>query len=101
MGRGPSADQDIRRTSVNRQGDPYSTIWTDTFSIDDVANGVMLDAYQLRLTLYRAPGQLRSPRVTMLGAMSSYVPDRFTVPPSAGHIAWGRELAVPTYSQNI
>ncbi|MGW0432493.1 C39 family peptidase [Micromonospora sp. NPDC003197] len=101
MGRWASGDQDIRRTTVNRQGDPWSSIWTDTFSIDDVANGVMLQAYQLKLTLYRAPDQLRAPRVTMLGAMSSYVPDRFTVTPSAGGIAWGRELAVPTYSQNI
>jgi hypothetical protein len=101
MGRWASGDQDIRRTSVNRQGDPYSTIWTDTFSIDDVANGVMLSGYQLRLTLYRAPGQLASPRVWALGAMSSYVPDRFTVPASAGHIAWGKELKVPAYSQNI
>jgi hypothetical protein len=101
MGRWASGDNDIKRTSLDGQGDPYSTIWTDTFSIDDVDNGVMLQAYQLRLTLYRAPGQLRSPRVWMLGAMSSYVPDRFTVAPSAGHIAWGRELPVPTYSQNI
>ena len=65
MGRWASGDQDIRRTTVNRQGDPWSTIWTDTFSIDDVANGVMLRSYQLRLTLYRAPDQWRSPRVTM------------------------------------
>jgi hypothetical protein len=101
MGRWASGDQDIKRTSVDRQGDPYSTIWTDTFSIDDVTAGVLLQAYQLRVTLYRAPGQLRSPRIWMLGAMSSAVPDRFTVPASAGHIAWGRELAVPTYSQNV
>jgi hypothetical protein len=101
MGRWASGDQDIRRTTVNRQGDPWSTIWTDTFSIDDVANGVMLRAYQLRLTLYRAPDSRRAPRVRMLGAMSSMVPDRFTVPPSAGRIAWGRELRVPTYSQNV
>ena len=33
--------------------------------------------------------------------MASNVPDRFTVTPSAGHIAWGRELAVPAYSQEI
>lgn len=101
MGRWASGDQDIKRTSVNRQGDPWSTIWTDTFSIDDVDNGVMLRGYQLRLTLYRSPEQWRSPRVWMLGAMSSYVPDRFNVTPSAGGIAWGRELAVPRYSQNI
>lgn len=101
LGRWASGDQDIRRTSVNRQGDPWSTIWTDTFSIDDVANGVLLRAYQLRLTLYRDPRTRRAPKVTLLGAMTSLVPDRFTVTPSAGRIAWGRELAVPTYSQNI
>ncbi|GAB3818320.1 C39 family peptidase [Micromonospora zhanjiangensis] len=101
MGRWASGDQDIKRTSVDGQGDPYSSIWTDTFSIDDAAAGVLLRAYQLRLTLYRAPDQLRAPRVWSLGAMASAVPDRFTVPASAGHIAWGTELAVPRYSQNI
>ncbi|MEV1288257.1 C39 family peptidase [Micromonospora sp. NPDC049679] len=101
MGRWASGDQDIRRTSVNRQGDPWSSIWTDTFSIDDASAGVLLRAYQMRLTLYRAPDQWRSPRVSMLGAMSSAVPDRFTVTPSAGGIAWGTELAVPRYSQNV
>ncbi|BCJ77985.1 membrane protein [Catellatospora sp. IY07-71] len=101
MGRWASGDGDIKRTTVNRQGDPWSTIWTDTFSIDDAANGVLLHAYQLRLTLYRAPDQWQAPRVWMLGAMSSFVPDRFEVTPSAGGIAWGTELNVARRSQNI
>ncbi|MFE9955974.1 C39 family peptidase [Micromonospora sp. NPDC005299] len=101
MGRWASGDQDIKRSTLDGQGDPWSTIWTDTFSIDDAKAGVLLRSYQLRLTLYRAPGQTASPRVWMLGAMSSNVPDRFTVAPSKGGIAWGRELAVPRYSQNI
>ncbi|MEU6072186.1 C39 family peptidase [Micromonospora sp. NPDC047074] len=101
MGRWASGDADIKRTSVNRQGDPWSTIWTDTFSIDDASVGVLLRAYQLRLTLYRAPGQQAAPVVHTLGAMSSNVPDRFTVEPSAGGIAWGKELSVPRYSQNV
>lgn len=101
MGRWASGDTDIKRTSVDKQGDPWSTIWTDTFSIDDADAGVLLRSYQLRLTLYRAPGQTAAPVVRMLGAMSSTVPDRFTVPPSAGHIAWGVELSVPRYSQNV
>lgn len=101
MGRWASGDTDIRRTSVERQGDPWSTIWTDTFSIDDATAGVLLRSYQLRLTLYRAPRQTAAPVVRMLGAMSSTVPDRFTVTPSAGHIAWGVELPVPRYSQNV
>ncbi|RKN39602.1 C39 family peptidase [Micromonospora endolithica] len=101
MGRWASGDGDIKRTSVNRQGDEWSTIWTDTFSIDDAEAGVLLRAYQLRLTLYRAPGQRAAPVVHTLGAMSSAVPDRFTVTPSAGGIAWGVELPVPRYSQNV
>ncbi|MEU4476984.1 C39 family peptidase [Micromonospora sp. NPDC023966] len=101
MGRWASGDQDIKRSTLDGQGDPWSTIWTDTFSIDDAKAGVLLRSYQLRLTLYRAPGQTASPRVWMLGAMSSNVPDRFTVAPSKGGIAWGTELAVPRYSQNI
>ncbi|MEU6206178.1 C39 family peptidase [Micromonospora musae] len=101
MGRWASGDADVKRTTVNSQGDPWSTIWTDTFSIDDASAGVLLRSYQLRLTLYRAPGQTAAPVVHMLGAMSSNVPDRFTVPPSAGHIAWGVELPVPRYSQNV
>ncbi|GAB3360259.1 C39 family peptidase [Micromonospora halotolerans] len=101
MGRWASGDQDIKRSTLDGQGDDWSSIWTDTFSIDDAQAGVLLRSYQLRLTLYRAPGQTASPRVWMLGAMSSNVPDRFTVTPSKGGIAWGRELAVPRYSQNI
>ncbi|HEX5594605.1 MAG TPA: peptidase C39 family protein [Micromonosporaceae bacterium] len=101
MGRWASSDADIKRATQNRQGDPWSTIWTDTFSIDNAKAGVLLQSYQLRLTLYRAPGQAASPRVFMLGAMSSHIPDRFTVPLSKGGIAWGIELPVPPRSQMI
>ncbi len=101
MGRWASGDADLKRASLDGQGDPYSTIWTDTFSIDDPAAGVLLESYQLRLTLYRAPGQRAAPRVWRLGAMASNVPSRLTVAPSDGHIAWGKELPVPRYSQNI
>jgi hypothetical protein len=101
MGRWARGDQDIKRSSVDGQGDRYSTIWTDTFSIDDVSKGVLLDAYQLRVTLYRTPGSHALPRVFAAGAMASNVPDRFTVAPSAGHLAWGKELRVPRYSQNV
>ncbi|WP_460492083.1 C39 family peptidase [Dactylosporangium cerinum] len=101
MGRWASGDQDIRRATVDGQSDGVSSIWTDTFSIDDASAGVLLQSYRLRVTLFRKPGQSASPQVFQVGAMASNVPDRFTVTPSAGHIAWGRELAVPRYSQNI
>ncbi|MFG3405200.1 peptidase C39 family protein [Streptomyces sp. NPDC048142] len=99
MGRWAAGDGDIRRTSVDGQGDPHSSVWTDTFSVDDPASGVRLVSYRLRLTLYRTPGSRRTPTVWRVGAMASDVPDRFTVPASTPVLA--RELSVPRYSQNI
>ncbi|WP_327357552.1 peptidase C39 family protein [Streptomyces sp. NBC_01304] len=99
MGRWAAKDTDIKRTSVDDQTDDKSTIWTDTFAIDDPATGLRLVSYQLRLTLYRKPGSKASPTVWRLGAMGSDVPDRFTVPASTPHLA--KELKVPRYSQNV
>ncbi|MFF3713862.1 peptidase C39 family protein [Streptomyces phaeochromogenes] len=99
MGRWAAGDQDIRRTSVDDQSDGKSSIWTDTFSIDDAASGLRLVSYRLRLTLYRKPGTTATPTVWRLGAMGSDVPDRFTVPASTPALA--RELTVPRYSQEI
>ncbi|MCT4357450.1 peptidase C39 family protein [Streptomyces sp. Je 1-79] len=98
MGRWAAGDGDIRRTSVDDQSDGKSSVWTDTFSVDDPASGLRLNAYQLRLTLYRAPGTELTPLVWRLGAMASDIPDRFTVPASTPCLA--RELHVPRYSQN-
>ncbi|GGW33697.1 membrane protein [Streptomyces xantholiticus] len=98
MGRWAAGDMDIRRTSVDGQGDGRASIWTDTFSVDDAASGLRLDAYRLRLTLYRRPGSGLTPTVWRLGAMASDVPDRFGVPASEPGLA--RELIVPRYSQN-
>ncbi|MEV3859655.1 peptidase C39 family protein [Streptomyces sp. NPDC050095] len=102
MGRwtaGDDKDVDIRRTSVDDQSDGRSSIWTDTFSIDDATSGLRLVSYRLRLTLLRTPGSKAAPTVWRLGAMGSDVPDRFTVPASTPHLA--KELAVPRYSQSI
>ncbi|MFJ5778019.1 peptidase C39 family protein [Streptomyces sp. NPDC093094] len=99
MGRWAAGDQDIRRTSVDDQGDGRSSVWTDTFAVDDASTGLRLASYRLRLTLHRRPGGGATPTVWRLGAMGSDVPDRFTVPASAPGTA--KELAVPRYSQNI
>ncbi|MEW2296844.1 peptidase C39 family protein [Streptomyces sp. NPDC006743] len=100
MGRWAAGDQDIRRTSVDGQSDGRSTVWTDTFSVDDPSSGLRLAAYRLRLTLYRRPGTQLTPTVWRVGAMGSDIPDRFTVPASApGRV--GAELTVPRYSQEI
>ncbi|MEU0969703.1 peptidase C39 family protein [Streptomyces sp. NPDC005917] len=99
MGRWAAGDQDIKRTSVDGQTDGRSTIWTDTFAIDDATTGLRLTSYQLRLTLYRKPGTDLTPTVWRLGAMGSDIPDRFTVPASTPGLA--QELKVPRYSQEI
>ncbi|GAA1326208.1 peptidase C39 family protein [Streptomyces sanglieri] len=99
MGRWAAGDGDIRRTSVDDQSDGRSSIWTDTFSVDDAASGLRLVSYRLRLTLYRAPGSRLTPTVRRIGAMASDIPDRFTVP--AGTPGLVRELRVPRYSQNV
>jgi hypothetical protein len=103
MGRWTAGDgpEDIRRTSVDGQGDGKSSIWTDTFAIDDATAGPLLASYQLRLTLFRKPGSRLTPTVWRLGAMASHIPDRFTVPASVPGAGAGVELTVPRYSQNI
>lgn len=100
MGRWAAGEQDIRRTSVDDQSDGKSSIWTDTFSVDDPASGLRLISYRLRLTLYRRPGTRLTPTVWRLGAMGSDIPDRFTVPASTPTRP-ARELAVPRFSQEI
>ncbi|TDC74817.1 peptidase C39 family protein [Streptomyces hainanensis] len=96
-----AGDADIRRTSVDDQEDGRSTVWTDTFAIDDAASGLRLTTYRLRLTLYRRPGGGATPKVWRVGAMTSAVPDRFEVPASTPGAAAGVELTVPSYSQNV
>lgn len=90
-------DTQLRRTSVNNQTSVYGEIDTDTWN----AHGShRMHAYQLRLTLYRRPGQWESPRVWQVGAIASYVPDRRTVPASPPGPATGITLPVKPYAQN-
>jgi hypothetical protein len=98
MGRWAFGDKDILRTSVPDQEDSYGRVDVDTFSAN---SGQPLRSYQLRVTLYRAAGTTATPALAMAGAMTSAIPDRFTVPPSPPAGAWGKELPVPPYSQNI
>ncbi|MEQ4725570.1 C39 family peptidase [Nonomuraea sp. B19D2] len=98
LGRWAYAEGDIRRTSVPGQGDADANVAVDTLV---AAAGKPVSAYQLRLTLYRAPGSSVTPRVRTSGVMASNVPERKTVPVSPGGGAWGTELAVPRRSQNV
>ncbi|OLF09537.1 hypothetical protein BLA60_19075 [Actinophytocola xinjiangensis] len=98
MGRWASGDQDIIRTTLPDQSDDHGYVDVDTFV---ARSGVTLRGYQLRVTLYREAGSAATPRLAMVGAMTSAIPDRFTVPTSPSAGAWGVELPVPRYSQNI
>jgi hypothetical protein len=98
MGRWAQGDTDIIRTSVPDQSDDNGFVDVDTFV---ARTGQTLRAYQLRVTLYREAGTHVSPTLAMAGAMTSAIPDRFTVPISGPAGAWGIELSVPRYSQNI
>lgn len=98
MGRWAADDTDVHRTSVPDQKDANGDISVDTFV---AASGVKLNDYQLRVTLYRAPGSHAAPSVRQLGAMASNVPQRATVPASPLGGAEGIELKVPRYSQDI
>lgn len=103
MGRWTAGDAagDIRRTSVDGQGDGKSSVSTDTLAVDAPATGLRIASYELRLTLYRRPGSTLTPTVWRLGVMGSDLPDRFTVPASAPGSGAGHELKVPRFSQEI
>ncbi|HEV7650388.1 MAG TPA: C39 family peptidase [Actinophytocola sp.] len=98
MGRWALGDQDVVRTSVPDQADANGYVDVDTFVAE---TGMTLRSYQLRVTLYREAGTRATPRLAAVGAMTSAIPDRFTVPTSPPAGAWGKELPVPPYSQNI
>ncbi|MCP2169168.1 peptidase C39 family protein [Goodfellowiella coeruleoviolacea] len=97
LGRWAAKDTDIKRTSVTGQSDVDGMVDVDTYQ---TAAGTRLVGYDLRVTLYRRVGLAASPTLSMVGAMTSAIPDRFTVPTSPSGGAWGIELPVPRYSQN-
>jgi hypothetical protein len=98
MGQWALGDQDVTRTSLPGQTDANGFVDVDTF----VARaGMSLRGYQLRVTLYRLSGTHVSPALSMAGAMTSNIPDRFTVATSPGNGAWGKELPVKPYAQNL
>ncbi|WP_205856501.1 C39 family peptidase, partial [Phytoactinopolyspora endophytica] len=128
LGNWDAHDNGIERASVDGQGDEHSRVLVDTFAIgdtdvvggeddgassepgprdaetpadDEPGDRLLLSAYQLRVTMYRPQGSLVMPRVWMLGAMASSIPERFSVPPSDGGIASGEELNVPRRSKNV
>jgi hypothetical protein len=98
MGRWAEEDGDIHRTSLGGQRDADGTVHTDTFQ---PADGTTIGSYRLRVTFYRLPGSAARPMVRALGALTSAIPERTEFPASPAGGAWGRELPVPRYSQEI
>jgi hypothetical protein len=98
MGQWALGDGDVTRTSLPNQSDANGYVDVDTFV---GSNGNTLRGYQLRVTLYRRAGTTSTPTLSMAGAMTSAIPDRFSVPTSPSGGAWGTELPVPRYAQNL
>jgi hypothetical protein len=98
LGRWAASDDAFHRTSVTAQGDALGYVATDTLV---AANGQSFSTWQLRVTLYRPVGAGVTPRVTLVGAMTSALPTATTVPASPLGGAEGITLDVPTYSQEI
>jgi hypothetical protein len=98
MGRWANGDGDIQRTSVVGQDDVNASVDVDTLS---TKTGVSLRSYRLRVSLYRETGTQVTPSLTSIGAMTSYVPDRFDVEKTKPGPAAGIELPVPAYAQNL
>ena len=90
-----SGDGDILRTSVSLQGDGDGFVAIDTFVRSKKA--LPLDAYRLRVTLYRRAGSGATPTLRGVAAMVSAAPKGYAIP--SAHTGVVRTLPVPEYSQ--
>jgi hypothetical protein len=98
LGRWAETDHDIHPTSVPGRDDDLASVSIDVL---DLKGDATLTTYQLRVVLMRLPGSAATPSVRLLGCMASAVPAEPPAEVSAGGVARGRELAVPTYSQQL
>lgn len=96
LGRWTTQDDELHPTSVSRQGDGVAYVAIDTLVM--YADRYMSN-YELRVTLLRETGSSATPRVSLVGAMASNLPEtkKLDASPSGG--AEGIVLDVPTYSQ--
>jgi len=81
---------------VPSQGDDTASVAIDTLV---TRTDVTLANWQLRVTLLRETGSTATPRVSLVGAMASAVPETKKLPASPSGGAEGIVLDVPTYSQ--
>ena len=98
LARWADSDCEIHPTSVPGQDEPAIRVATDTL---EALDGRAWASYQLRVVLVRPPGSRSTPTVRMLAAMASDVPAEAPGEVSDGGVAWGVELPVPPYSQQL
>jgi hypothetical protein len=89
-----SGDTDIHRTSMSGQQSADGDVSIDTFK--RASSAATLDAYRLRVTLYRRTGSAETPSVQMIGAMVS-APFKYEIPSAFDGSAI--DLQVPPLSQ--
>ncbi len=89
-------DGDVRRASVDGQGDADGDVDTDTLSAN-----VPMTEYRFRITLARTAAATATPTLRMAAAVVSDPGSLRTTIPSAPGPGVGKDLDVPSYSQEI
>ncbi|NUR07243.1 MAG: peptidase C39 family protein [Nocardioidaceae bacterium] len=98
LARWADTDAEIHATSLPGQAGDTAKVDTD---VVEALNGTAWAASQVRLTLVRPVGSTARPRVRLVGLMASAVPCGAPAEVSPGGRAWGVELPVPAYSQQL
>lgn len=98
LGRWAQTDRDIYSTSVTGQDDDLARVAIDMLDLNGEATAA---TYQLRVSLLRRVGSDATPSVRLVTVMASAIPADEPIEVSAPGPAWGRELDVPTYSQQL
>jgi hypothetical protein len=98
LARWADSDREIHPTSVPGQDDVATRVQTDVLAVGE---GRAWVAHQLRVSLVRRVGSTARPTVRMVGVMASQVPSDAPAEVSPGGAAWGVELPVPPYSQQL
>ncbi|CAN5118041.1 peptidase C39 family protein [soil metagenome] len=91
------ATSTVYRRSASTQGDDYSSVATDTVTLD---GSNTYKAWQLKVTLLRTPTSTATPVVTSLGAIASSYAKR-TIATSKTTMTAAKDLDIPRYSQMI
>lgn len=98
LARWADSDREIHPTSVPGQADCAALVNTDVL---DAPPGVEWTSYQIRIVLLRPSGTDDAPSVRLVAAMASQVPAEAPEEVTFGGVAWGVELPVPAYSQQL